>query len=646
MTATRPRAASFDYDRLKSAIAKANIPTLLPVLYQLTGDKQWLQARYRPTRTRGMEEHSDGGLPSHVRDEIRTATVKAVLAWADGRPPAVPAPDSDVLVELMTLSMGEPVPGEYEPMVAENMDIRPAPRRHVVETGSAPFVVVIGAGVSGLTASKYLKDAGIDHVVLEQSARIGGTWRENRYPGCGVDTPSYLYSFNWFRRNWTRHFGRREEVEQYLEDLARHYNLLPSIRLGVKAIKASWHETTRRWVVLVREADGTEQEIAANCVITAVGQLNVPKVPDIPGMDEFEGPLFHSAEWPDSLDLHSRSLAVIGTGASAMQIVPAVVDEVASLTIYQRSPQWIASNANYFQSVSSDVHWLMEHVPYYYEWYRFRLSWVFNDRIHASLQKDPTWPHPEYSLNATNDSHRAYFTRYLVDQLEGREDLIAQALPTYPPFGKRMLLDNGWFKALLRPHVELVTRPAARLTPHGVRDADGFVRAADAIVMATGFDAHRPIHVEIIGRSNKSLKEIWGDDEAEAYLGITTPGFPNLFFMYGPNTNLGHGGSFIFLAERQIRYIVDALCTMTEQGIETIECRPEVNERYNRALDEAHSRMVWTHQGMDTWYRNSKGRVVTNMPWRILDYWKITRTVNLADFHVEWIIPSTESVGR
>jgi 4-hydroxyacetophenone monooxygenase len=632
MTVTSPRVASFTRDDLTAAVAKANIPALVPVLYQLTGDPKWLEEPYRPTRTRGMDEHADGGLPPEVRGEIRAGAVEAVLAWSAGRPPAVPAPTGDLLIELATLCMGEQVPAEYEPMTAENLGFRPAPQRHALAGLS---VVVIGAGVSGITASRYLKDAGIDHVVLEKNPDVGGTWRNNRYPGCGVDTPSYLYSFTWFRRAWERHFGKRAQVEQYLKDLASHHDLLPSIRFGVEVLSAAWDDTTRRWTVRTRESDGSEHEIVANCVITAVGQLNVPKIPDLPGVEEFHGPVFHSAQWPEGLDLHGRSLAVIGTGASGMQIVPAVVDEVASLTIYQRSPQWVAPNANYFQAVPPETHWLMDHVPFYYEWYRFRLAWAFNDKIHASLQKDPTWPHPERSLNAVNDAHRAFFTRYLVDQLEGREDLVAKALPTYPPFGKRMLLDNGWFKALRRPHVELVTRNVASLTRDGVRDTDGVVRPADAVVLATGFEAHRPIHVDITGRSGQSLQDTWGDDEAEAYLGITTPGFPNLFFMYGPNTNLGHGGSFVFLAERQINYIVDALVTMTENGIESLECRPEVNERYNRALDEAHSRMVWTHQGMDTWYRNSKGRVVTNMPWRVLDYWTMTRSVNLADFIVE-----------
>jgi 4-hydroxyacetophenone monooxygenase len=273
-------------------------------------------------------------------------------------------------------------------------------------------------------------------------------------------------------------------------------------------------------------------------------------------------------------------------------------------------------------------------VPFYREWYRFRLAWAFNDRIHASLQKDPDWPYPERSLNRVNDSHRRFFTSYLESQLEGRGDLIERALPTYPPFGKRMLLDNGWFAALKRSNVDLITSSVSALTRTGIVAADGTERPVDIVVFATGFQARRPIHLDIRGRQGRSLAEVWGDDDARAYLGITTPGFPNLFFMYGPNTNLGHGGSFINLAEGQANYIADALCQMLNTGIVSIECRPEVCDEYNARLDAAHERMVWTHPGMDTWYRNAKGRVVTNMPWRVVDYWTMTRHADLGDFIV------------
>jgi 4-hydroxyacetophenone monooxygenase len=275
-------------------------------------------------------------------------------------------------------------------------------------------------------------------------------------------------------------------------------------------------------------------------------------------------------------------------------------------------------------------------VPFYHQWYRCRLVWTFTDKVHESLQIDPNWPHPEQSVNAINDGHRRFFTSYILEQLAGREDLIAKSVPTYPPFGKRMLLDNGWFAALKRDHVDLIDGAVAAITPTGIRTADGVERDADVIVFATGFEAQRVLHpIDIRGRGGRSIREVWGEDDACAYLGISTPGFPNLSFVYGPNTNLGHGGSYIWIAESQVRYITDLLKQMVDQGIGEVECRPEVNEEYNRQLDAAHERMIWTHTGMDTWYRNAHGRVVTNMPWRVVDYWGMTRTADLKDFDVQ-----------
>jgi 4-hydroxyacetophenone monooxygenase len=334
---------------------------------------------------------------------------------------------------------------------------------------------------------------------------------------------------------------------------------------------------------------------------------------------------------------------VVGTGASAMQIVPAIADQVGELTVVQRSPQWVAPNANYFRPVGEDIHRLMEQVPFYHSWIRFRLAWINNDKVHASLQRDPDWPHQDRSLNATNDGHRQFFTRYLTEQLAGREDLIEQVLPDYPPFGKRMLLDNGWYAALKKPTVELVTDGVTEVTETGVRTSSGREIDADVLVFATGFEAQRLLHpLDIRGRGGVSVRDVWGDDDAYAYLGITTPGFPNLFLMYGPNTNLGHGGSYIHIAECQVRYITDLVRTMVDQGLGAVECREDVCAEYNRRVDEAHERMIWSHRGMDTWYRNAKGRVVTNSPWRVVDYWQLTHSADLSDFVVE---PAVDLVG-
>ncbi len=370
-------------------------------------------------------------------------------------------------MELLGVA-GEAVPVDFEPMMAELLQVVP-PARYRPQPGAGQrHVVVIGAGVSGLIAAVRLRDElGVRVTVLEKNDDVGGTWLENRYPGAGVDTPSYLYSVWFFTWDWSTHFGRRDEVENYLRAFTDAYDLRPLIRLGTGVADARWDADVQQWAVTTTAGETMQADV----VISAVGQLNRVKVPSIPGADEFDGPIFNSAEWPDDVDLRGKRVVVIGTGASAVQIVSAVCDDVDRLTIFQRSPQWVAPNSDIFRRMEQDVHWLMNAVPFYRGWYRARLAWTFNDTVHPSLQVDPAWTDPAHSVNAVNDAHRRVFTRYLDAQLEGRPDLRAKSLPDYPPFGKWMLLDNGWFAALRRPNVELVTEAVERISAGGVHSA-------------------------------------------------------------------------------------------------------------------------------------------------------------------------------
>ncbi|MEV1292855.1 NAD(P)/FAD-dependent oxidoreductase [Pseudonocardia sp. NPDC049635] len=615
---------------LADALEHANLPSLVPVLYQLTGDRRWLAEPFRPTRSRGMDDNDSGGFSPEVAAQIRTAVVSAVAAYEAGRPPAVPAPTGPALTELLELANGEEVPEEYAEMVAQDMGFETHTPR--VPPPNDMTVLVIGAGVSGLLSAIKLAEAGIEHLVLEKNDDVGGGWLENVYPGAGVDTPSYLYSYSFVDHDWSTHFGKRDEVEDYLRHVADTYDLRKVIRFGTEVESATYDDATARWTVRTTRGEN----FTADAVISATGALNRPKMPALPGLHDFEGDLFHTATWPEEIDLSGKRVVVVGAGASAMQVVPAIAGQVEHLTVMQRSPQWIAPNDVYFSPVDDAVHLLMRRVPFYRRWYRTRLAWNFNDRVHPTLQIDPGWEHQERSVNAANDGHRRVFTRYLLEQLEGRPDLIEKCLPDYPPFGKRMLLDNGWYQTLRRPNVELVTEAVAEITATGLRGADGTRVDADVIIMATGFHTHRYLWpMEIRGRGGRTLTEVWGAEDAHAYLGITVPGFPNLFITCGPGTALGHGGSFITIAECQVHYILDLLTTMIEQRLRSVEVRADVARAYRERHDAAHDRMLWTHPGMTNWYRNGAGRVVSVMPWRIVDYWRMTRTADLADFRTE-----------
>lgn len=615
--------------RLPAALLAANVPVLLMVLVQLTGDSSWLTDRYRPTRTRGLDDHPTGGLPEAVQQEVREAVAEALRKRAGGVPDALPEPSVELLQELQSVCMGEPVPLEYaQLMAAEHSDRRPPQL-----ASSGLTALVVGAGVSGLAAAVRLGEAGVPYTVVERSDDLGGTWRHNRYPGAGVDTPSYLYSFSFFQRDWSTHFSRQPEVERYLQDLARERDLRRHIAFGTEAVSATWDDDAQEWAVVVRDAAG-QRTLRARLLLSAVGLFNEPSEPALPGRERFRGEVVHTAAWPADLDLAGRSVAVVGSGASAMQVVPALVGAAGRLSVLQRTPQWIAPAAAYFEPIDPAVHWLMRHVPYYHRWYRFRLGWTFNDKIHPSLQVDPAWDHPDRSVNRINDGHRAFFTSYLRSELADRPDLMRLSVPDYPPFGKRILLDNGWFAALRHPTVALVPEAAAAMDETGVITDSGRRVPAEVVVLATGFRTRSYLHsIRVRGLDGVDLHEVWGDDDATAHLGLTVPGFPNLFLLYGPNSNPG-GGSYIFTAECQVDYVLDVARAMAEHGLGAVECRREVHGAYNREVDEAHARMVWTHPGVRSYFSNGRGRVVTNSPWRVVDYWRRTRTADLADFRL------------
>jgi 4-hydroxyacetophenone monooxygenase len=627
-------AARFDADQLRVALGEADIRVLLAVLVHLTGERRWIEPPYLPQRDTRLIPDVSAGFPQDIQDEVR-ATVFDLLR--DGPPAArIDEPDEALFLEMMSVSLGERVAPEYVPMMLQEMGFRErtaAPIRGSRNGQRLPSAVIIGAGISGIAAAVRLGQAGIPYIVLEKNEEVGGTWFENHYPDCGVDTPNHFYCYSFASEpGWTHYFSPRDEIEAYLVRCVNEFGVKPNVRFGVTVDRASWNEQTHEWVIEATTSDGPV-EYRAPLLLSAVGQLNRPFIPDIPGLDGFDGECFHSARWPDGIDLHDRRVGVVGNGASAMQLVPPVAQEAASVTIFQRSKQWIRPIDEYRAEVSDGIRWLMEHVPYYLPWYRFNLAWRYGDGLHRTLQRDPSWPHPERSLNKANDRHRAEMTAYFERMLGDRPELLAKTLPDYPPFAKRMLVDNGWLAALRRPNVELVTEPIAKVLPDGIETEDGEHRPLDVLVLATGFHAKDLLgHLDVRGCGGRTLASQWGCDDARAYLGITVPGFPNLFLLYGPNTNLAHGGSIIFHAECQVRYIVSLIGQMVEEQVSSVEVRPEVHDAYNQRVDAAHQQMVWTHPGVDTWYRNSAGRVVSNSPWRLVDYWHMTHQASLDDY--------------
>lgn len=624
-----------DDELLAEAVAVANIPTLLMTLVQLTGEMHWLDDPYRVTRQQGMGDNDTGGLPEERQAEVRESALEAISAWKAGRPVAIPDPDPDLLVRMLSWCMGETVPEEYGEFTKAQLGHKPLERKKInVPEGFK--VLVIGAGVSGIAAGANLQAAGVPFEIVEKKHSVGGTWLENHYPGAGVDTPNHLYSFSFAQHDWKMYFCLRDELWGYLESVADRLNLRPHIRFETTVETARYQPREQCWAVTLRLPDGSVEETEANVVISGTGIFNPLVFPDIEGLDSFAGPSFHTAAWRDDVDLTGKKVAIIGNGASCMQIGPEIQDKVEHLTIFQKSNHWAAPFDQFRKPVPEPMRFLFREVPIYQAWYRVRLGWTFNDRTYAALHKDPNWDHPERSLNAQNDAHRAYFTKYIQSELGDRQDLFDKVLPTYPPFGKRMLMDNGWYRMLRNPKVELVTERVAKVEPDALVTADGTRYEADVLVLATGFDVLRFITTfDAVGREGRSLREVWEDDNAKAYIGTVIPEFPNFFTLYGPNLQPGHGGSLIFVVEMQVNYIMSLIEQMAEQGLGSVEIRQDVHDAYNERVDAEHENMVWTHPGMTTYYRNDRGRIVVNSPYRNVDYFAWTRHADLAEYVTE-----------
>ena len=638
LVAADPSPITEDDGTIARALEEANVPALMMSLVQLTGDTALLDGPIRPAAvTMGDPQ---GGLSENAKAEIRRRALDALRDFRDRRLALPPLPGRDTLHRMMSFMVGAEIAPEYVPMFVEEMCLADDDSRGLRWSDGAPRealrsfrVLIVGAGMSGLLAAIRLGEAGIPYVVIEKNAAVGGTWFENTYPGCRVDVPNHFYSYSFApNHDWPEHFSTRRELFAYFDRCADRYGVRPHVRFETEVVSAAWDETSSRWRVRVRRRDDREEEIEANAIVSAVGQLNRPKLPDIPGIGSFRGAAFHSGAWDHGIDLAGKRVAVVGTGASAFQIVPEIAKTVKDLVVFQRSAPWMFPTDDYHDPVSDGERWLLKHVPFYASWYRFWLFWTLSDALLPALEVDPEWPSRQ-SVNELNEGLRQMLTAYITDQLGARPDLVETSIPDYPVGGKRMLRDNGsWLRALQRDNVRVVTGGVGEITPAGIRTAAGEEIAFDVIVFATGFQAdHFLWPMELTGREGVTLSGRWGDDP-RAYLGITVPGFPNLFCLYGPNTNLVHGGSIIFHSECQVRYVLECLRLLLENGRASLECRPDVHDAFNRKVDEANARRAWGVPQVRSWYKNRRGRVTQNWPWRLVDYWSATRAPEASDF--------------
>ncbi|GLW07788.1 4-hydroxyacetophenone monooxygenase [Microtetraspora sp. NBRC 13810] len=465
-------------------------------------------------------------------------------------------------------------------------------------------VAIIGAGVGGLCMAIRLRMAGVtSFTVFEKAGDIGGTWRDNTYPGAGCDVPSHLYSYSFEKyASWTRRFPEQPEILAYLHRCADKYRIWPHIRLNAEVTSARYVDG--RWRITT--ADGGEADF--DVLVTGVGQLSRPRLPDIPGRADFAGTAFHSARWDHGHDLTGREVAVIGNGSSAAQFIPRIAPLVARLDVYQRTPNWVIPKPD--EGFGPAARLAFHHLPFLQRAYRGLIHRRLETLFLPALRRDG-W---------TADRLRAMALGHLARQVPDPV-LRAKLTPGYRIGCKRIVVDNAFYPALTRPNVAVVTDPIRRITAKGVETADGTLRQADTIIYATGFHATSFLApIEITGRDGRSLAERWRDG-AEAYLGLAVPGFPNLFLLYGPNTNLGHN-SIILMIEAQVRYILQCLRLISLRG--PIEVRQAALAAWRRRLEQAMGDMIW-QDGCQSWYQTESGRITTNWPGSTTLYRRLTR---------------------
>ncbi|MFI7616200.1 flavin-containing monooxygenase [Nonomuraea terrae] len=479
--------------------------------------------------------------------------------------------------------------------------------------GSAELdVLIIGAGFSGLGVAALLDRAGLrSFLVLEAADDLGGTWRDNTYPGCGCDIPSPLYSFSFDQRaGWTRLFAGQAEILDYLRDVARRRGLLDRIRYGAKVVEARW--SGRHWEVTTAAGE----RYTARFVVSAVGPLHHPAIPDLPGVAQFRGAVFHSATWDHGVDLTGKRIAVLGTGASAIQFVPAIAGRAAAVTVYQRTPPWILPKAD--RAFTERQRWLARRLPPYRWYVRARLFWTHEKRARGFVG-DP-------AAMATT----ARYARRLLERQVTDPELRARLTPDYAIGCKRLLISSDWYPALTRPDVEVRDGGVKEVRPGSVVGTDGVEVPADVLIYATGFDAHHTVtRMSITGRDGLSLAEAWRDGD-QAYLGTTVAGFPNLFVMVGPNTALGHN-SQIFMIEAQARYVVACVRRMRRRG--SLEVRAEVQRAFNEWLRGRMAHTVWQTGGCRSWYQDPRsGRITVLWPDTAVAFWRRLRRVRMSDY--------------
>jgi cation diffusion facilitator CzcD-associated flavoprotein CzcO len=474
----------------------------------------------------------------------------------------------------------------------------PTPRTTTAGTSASEHVrvAVVGTGFAGIGASIALQREGIEHIVLERAHDVGGTWRDNRYPGCRCDVPSHLYSFSFAPNpEWTETYSPQPEIFAYLRRTAEQFGVVDRIRFGHEVRHARWDTASQRW-----EIDTAAGRVTADVLVLGNGPLAEPAIPDLPGIDRFDGTTFHSATWRADHDLGGERVAVIGTGASAIQFVPEIQPVVDRLLLFQRTAPWVLPHRN--RRITAGERFLYRHLPIVQRFVRNLVYWSRELFVTGMLRNTST-------LERVEKLARAHLEKQVPDP-----ELRAELTPEYTPGCKRLLLSNDYLPAIQQPNVDLVTEKIVEIVPGGVVTADGIEHPVDTIIWGTGFHVtDNPVADRVVGADGRTLAQHWEERGAQAYLGSTVPSFPNLFLLAGPNTGIGHT-SLVVMIEAQLAYLTDALRTMERTGAASVELRRPVLQAWSDEIQRKAAPTVWNSGGCASWYLDEAGRNTTIWP--------------------------------
>jgi 4-hydroxyacetophenone monooxygenase len=621
---------------IEEAIEYADPMVLRGLIYQLTGDSQIAATKIEMTTGIGFA----GGLAPVPEDDalIRRKAAEFLKSYRDDGAGKIDAGPMDRLVTSMPLTMGKEIEPEAFDLWLEELALNPWARglewSREPSQGLAEFsVTIIGSGMGGLNAAIQLKRAGISFSVIDKNDGVGGTWYENRYPGARVDTPSRQYTHLFgVDYSYPYSFCPWTENQKYFNWVADTFDVRGDITFKTEVRSLVWDEAASMWDITVDGPDGV-RTLRSNAVITAVGFLNRPGDPDIPGVSRFEGPSWHTARWPSDFDLAGKRLAVIGTGCTGYQMVPELALEAEHVTVFQRTPQWLFPSPGYRSPVPTQVTWLDRNLPYHTNFMRLRIAGGFAAGFGPIAEIDPHF-HDEHAVSEVNKSAREGCIAFLEEKL-GDKDLVEMMTPAHPVLAARPVIVDSEYSildAIQRDNVTLVTDGIRGVTETGVETENGEAYDVDAIIYATGFKATEYLFpMSITGRGGKTVEELWSQTGAQGYVGAMIPGCPNLWTLYGPNSN---GGLLVpAFQEMETHYALKCIERLILDGKSSIDVKDEPYQQYNEMIDERNQRMAWSDPRAQNYYWTKFGRSATQNPLTPLEMWSLLREPNFA--HLE-----------